>query len=267
MAKTKYTNTRLTVLGNRIYLDEFDKPVRFGFKQKNPTRGKRDKDKLVDEDACVRRSRKLFRDLVTCNAFQYRNEKDRIIPPVYITFTFAENVQDLGLANKEFNKFIKRYSYLADTKLMYQSSIEKQKRGAIHYHALFYNLPFIPDIKESTENCWRQGYIFANTPKDINKITNYLLKYIQKEFSVNHVKNKRRFLSSKGLKRPISFLDENDISNALKILPAPVAIQDVEFTDHEGRTVQRTILDLAPDSNFSDRLPQDTETLARRYLS
>ena len=60
----------------------------------------------------------------------------------FMTLTFKDNIQDVKYTNVEFKKFIKRLNYyLYNEKkqnLKYLAVWEKQKRGAIHYHIIFW---------------------------------------------------------------------------------------------------------------------------------
>jgi hypothetical protein len=269
--KYKISNTRITAIGDYVYYDTFNVPVRYGYEQEKSVSamlGKRDALVVRDEEACVRSSRKLMRQIITANAGQYRNEKGEVIPTVLMTLTIAENIQDLSVANRKFHDFIKRYGYLTKAKLAYLGVPEHQERGAVHYHVLFFNLPYVPNIHEATTDCWREGFIFGTTQGDIQKVTNYLLKYVQKSVSVGqqHEKNKRRFLTSKGLKRPLSSLDEEVARTTLINLPKPKSIKHVEFTDHEGRKTNRMILHLPKDTNVGRFIPQDTAKLAKKMF-
>jgi hypothetical protein len=267
MRKYKLSNSRLTAIGNYAYLDSFTMPVVYDYFRKEPTEKseKRKTAEVQDQEACIRKSKKRLRDIIIANSNQYKNISGKTIPVIFITITFALNIQDNTEANKKFNLFIQRYSYLTKTSLKYVAVLERQKRGAIHYHVLFFNLPYVENIQKVTADCWGEGYIFGETENDINKIIYYLSKYIQKEIVIgkHHTKNKRRFLTSKGLLRPISTLDENAIRYALENLPKPVSIQNIEFTDHEGRTVQRSIIELPENSEFAKYLPQKTEKLVK----
>ena len=79
----------------------------------------------------------------------------------FITITFKENITDIEYANAEFKKFIKRLNYrlfkTKKAKLKYIAVWELQKRGAIHYHIIFFSLPFIAHKK--LKELWPLGSI------------------------------------------------------------------------------------------------------------
>lgn len=118
----------------------------------------------------------------------------------FVTLTFKENIQDINQANKEFKYFIQRLNYyLYKTKiqlLKYIATWEKQKRGAIHYHVIFFDFPYI--AKEKLENLWSNGFIKINRI-DVDSKENrgrYLSKYFSKDLELKEHK-KRHFLNRK----------------------------------------------------------------------
>lgn len=176
--------------------------------------------------------RKIFdiERLIDCNY----NDKS-----TFLTLTFARNLEDLPEANKEFNLFIKRLKYYLkkldeaneddetdenteDVKvdetdetdenteddeekesLKYISIWERQERGAIHYHVIMFNLPFIEAKK--IEEIWKNGFIKINLIKDEDKATGsvstYLTKYFVKDIA-ERVREKKAYFSSRNLEKP-----------------------------------------------------------------
>ena len=112
----------------------------------------------------------------------------------FVTLTFKENIQDITVTNKEFKNFIQRLNYsLYHTKtqlLKYIATWEKQKRGAIHYHVIFFDFPYI--AKEKLQDLWSHGFIKINRI-DVDSKENrgrYLSKYFGKDLDVKEHKKK-----------------------------------------------------------------------------
>jgi len=125
----------------------------------------------------------------------------------FMTLTFKENVQDISYTNYEFVKFIKRLNYhLYHVKiqcLKYIAIWEKQKRGAIHYHIIFFDLPFIE--KREIQDIWGHGFIKINKI-DVDSKDNrgrYVSKYFSKNVDDKTHKQKS-FFKSQNLKKPIT---------------------------------------------------------------
>lgn len=160
--------------------------------------------------------RKIFdiERFIDCN---YNDES------TFLTLTFARNLQDLAEANKEFNLFIKRLNYYLRTtfedfkSLKYIAIWERQQRGAIHYHVILFNLPFV-DAKK-LEEIWGNGFIRINLIEDDKKekekkkskkkqdkkasgiVSDYLTKYFVKDVD-ERVREKKAYFSSRNLERP-----------------------------------------------------------------
>ncbi len=124
----------------------------------------------------------------------------------FLTLTFKDNIQDITLTNKEFKYFIQRLNYyLYQTKiqtLKYIATWEKQKRGAIHYHVIFFDFPYI--AKEKLQELWSHGFIKINRI-DVDSKENrgrYLSKYFGKDLEVKEHK-KKAFFKSQNLRMPV----------------------------------------------------------------
>ena len=124
----------------------------------------------------------------------------------FLTLTFKDNIQDITLTNREFKYFIQRLNYyLYQTKiqtLKYLATWEKQKRGAIHYHVIFFDFPYI--AKEKLQELWSHGFIKINRI-DVDSKENrgrYLSKYFGKDLELKEHK-KKAFFKSRNLKMPV----------------------------------------------------------------
>lgn len=138
----------------------------------------------------------------------------------FMTLTFKANEQDITFTNSELHKFIKRLNYhfykLKKQYLKYLAVWEKQKRGAIHYHIIFFNFPFIK-IKD-LQTIWGHGFVKLNII-DVDSQENrgrYVSKYFSKDLEFKEHK-KKTFFKSQNLKTPIvrriNSLQAVDLSN------------------------------------------------------
>jgi len=123
----------------------------------------------------------------------------------FVTLTFKENIQDINQTNTNFKYFIQRLNYhLYNTKiqsLKYIATWEKQKRGAIHYHVIFFDFPYI--AKETLQKLWTHGFIKINRI-DVDSKENrgrYLSKYFSKDLELKEHK-KKAFFKSQNLRLP-----------------------------------------------------------------
>ena len=125
----------------------------------------------------------------------------------FMTLTFKDNIEDVSVTNYEFSKFIKRLNYhlyhVKKQYLQYLAIWEKQKRGAIHYHIIFFALPFIS--AKVIQDIWGHGFIRINKI-DVDSKDNrgrYVSKYFSKVIDEKSYKQKS-FFKSQNLLMPIT---------------------------------------------------------------
>lgn len=191
-------------------------------------------DKLALEEEELKRLQKAINDKK--NAIRKRNKVIRLVNSnpqlkTFLTLTFADNITDLEVANKEFKTFIQRLNYLLDYKFEYVAVVEFQKRGAVHYHLLC-NLQCDFEISHKTKkkndnqkyyewllakNVWKNGFVtvqpLTSNPekysKDVDNLGAYLVKYMTKEVENNLLEGKKNYFTSKGLNKPIEITELN----------------------------------------------------------
>lgn len=224
------TQTQLKISGYVIELRKYardffigDRPKSFKGKTEDTT----EEIKSYSADEIVQRryyrAKRELHDYINCNAQAWPDNNNRPYLPIFITFTFRENIQNIKEANHTFTKFIQRFNYLVtgDRKsyLKYVVVIEFQKRGAIHYHALFFNLPFIENIKLKTQDSWREGFVQVKSIRNIGSVARYMSKYMSKRFDDPRLSGKKCYFVSRGLKKPKLVYYDSLISQVLNYLP------------------------------------------------
>lgn len=131
----------------------------------------------------------------------------------FITLTYAENMRDLDRADDDFKKFIKRLKYRYKIKgLKYLAVRERQKRGAIHFHILCdWDIELLGESHTRElerfigEKVWGFGFVDIKAIGHVDNVGAYLIKYMTKNLSLELYKNKKLYLCSKGLKRPMEY--------------------------------------------------------------
>lgn len=198
--------------GNTIEIVEYGKPVLFTKAEmdKSPPKGRSleasEGDKLVNRYQTMRRARTLLRRLVQANNGQWYDNKGSPYKSVFMTLTFAENIKDFETANHEFKLFIKRlgnavFDRLHRNNLQYVVVPEFQKRGAIHYHLIIFNMPYIKASK--IEALWRNGFIKLKAIDHVTNVGAYICKYMGKDLEDERLTGKKCYFTSRGLKKPI----------------------------------------------------------------
>ncbi len=213
-------NLELKISGESVSIKRYSQTKLFNYQEKQGNKigiKKGSSEKALDNflRSSIRARKKVF-DIVACNidTLDYYGSIQR---PKFWTLTFADNIQNIKEANKEFTDFNKRLSYylykINRNVLKYICIPEFQKRGAIHYHVLYFNLPYIEQSVLS--DIWNQGFVFVESIKDTSQIDNfakYVCKYISKSNSQGEsnyqlykdkgLLNNKRYFCSRGLNKP-----------------------------------------------------------------
>jgi len=235
--KEYYTNKRLKVCGNFIYYYQFGKPFRLG-KRKPKIKNEIFENKVEQyseqeiRDRVLRRARRKIADLVNSNAYAWVDDTGFIFKPIFLTLTFKENITDIEKANYEFTKFIQRFNYeitgQKGSYLKYVSVIEFQKRGAIHYHAMTFNLPFIENIYDKLKIIWPAGFFKVSPVDRVKNVGFYLAKYMHKELHDPRLKDHKCYFVSRNLKQPKVTCIEELINLILPMLPEETKEKEIK---------------------------------------
>lgn len=180
---------------------------------------RRDFDELstLEQMQSIRRKERYYRDkifyirrLVDCN---YDDKSS------FLTITFKENITDVKLAHNEFEKFMKRLKrYLKRTKVKYIATWERQKRGAVHYHIILFDVPFM-DVNK-LEEIWGNGFVKINQiAKSVKQweIGVYLTKYFVKDIDKKE-RYSNAYSKSRGLIEPNEYKQKLDLDAVNDIL-------------------------------------------------
>lgn len=152
------------------------------------------------------RTKNRLRRLISSNVGKWGQ------PPILVTYTFAENLKDLPTANHYFRNYTQRVNRALGFKLKYLSVPEFQKRGAVHYHVIYFNLPFLKDITY-LEKIWGHGSTKVEAVRKPKAMGVYLAKYLQKSFGDVRLLGKKCYTASQGLNKPI----EKKVDNLLDL--------------------------------------------------
>lgn len=190
--------TKVIQSGKVIEVYEYKNPVKNGYtggkggRKKSCDVATNQEEKEINREKVLNRARRDLRRIVNSNVQDYSK---------FLTLTFADNVQDIEWANNEFKKFIKRFNYHLGYKVAYSGVIEFQKRGAIHYHVIFYNTPQKLKL-DDLRAYWGHGYIKLNIIKDVDNVGAYICKYMTKCEDEKKLRGKKLYFNSRGLEKP-----------------------------------------------------------------
>lgn len=175
----------------------------------------------------LQRAQRDLRRLINSNAGAYGSE----FTTKFLTLTFKDNIVDLDFANAHFQKFIKRLNYavfkVKRAVLMYSCVVEFQKRGAVHYHLVLYNMPFY-DVN-LIEDVWGHGFVKINKVEEVDNLGAYVTKYMTKDISDPRLEGRKCYFNSRGLIKPTEITERNQVETIAGALPEENLCYDANF--------------------------------------
>jgi len=201
-------NQKMIKSGKVIEIYNYENKVQYGYLDENKV-GRivcdNKENKRANREKVVNRAKRNIRRLANCNI--QRNSK-------FVTLTFKDNITDLDIANYEFKKFIQRLKYKTNIDLKYLAVIEFQERGAVHYHTMLFNLPYMTN--SALTRVWKNGFVRINKIDNVDNVGAYLTGYLTKqkhiteneELQEDKLLEKKCYFTSKNLKQPIEILKD-----------------------------------------------------------
>jgi len=162
------------------------------------------------EDSLYRARQKVYQ-IAEANREKHGNFK-----PIFFTLTTKDQTKDYRESNKKIKGFIRRLSNHVGIKIKYIIVPEKHKSGAIHYHGIFFNLPFV-EIRYFRKNIWKHGYVDLQVPKKIKNTAAYLSKYLTKDYKDSIPLHVKTYFTAKGMFRPITTFTNQTPQGKMKI--------------------------------------------------
>lgn len=166
-------------------------------------------EKTENRKKVMQRARSLLRRLINSNVAQYMDSEGNPYTSKFLTMTYKENIQDIKYSNREFRKFVKRLNRYVGFNVKYVSVLEFQKRGAVHYHVVFFNLPYIK--KARLAEIWGHGHVKINKIETVDNVGAYVSKYMGKDLEDKRLLGKKCYFSSRGLKKPEEITDRSTV--------------------------------------------------------
>jgi len=203
------------------FIDQYDyHKVRLSFKSDRTNYFKNEKNKKSQRS--LNRVRSMIYRIVQGNLEQKHKS-------VFFTLTFAKGKKSLKSSNKTIKSFIRRLkSYLGESP-KYIIVPELHKSGNIHYHGVFFGLPYI-NILDFKNKIWRNGSVDLQLPKQIKSVARYLCKYMTKDTIENLPINQKSYFTSRNLRVPITTFDDFDHERIIKPLELTITQQHIKQT-------------------------------------
>lgn len=161
---------------------------------------------------------------------------------IFFTLTYADNMQDYQQSQQDFNRFRSRCRKFGFN-FPYLIISERQKRGAIHHHGVFFNTGRV-DI-QLLSKLWSHGYIwvnFVNYNKPRTALANYMTKYITKQS--DKTMYSKYYRSSYSLQRPLKYIAPLYVPRIH--IPHKI-VHKSQYTPLYSEPVQYSLIELQPD--------------------
>lgn len=212
----KFSHKRAVLAGKFLEIYNYERPFSYNWPPlvSNRTSSRRKIERRADNLTTTRA--RLVRTIRANTSAEFL--------PKFVTFTFAENVTNLDTANRIWRKFRAELVH-ALGRQKYVAVIEFQKRGAIHYHVLFFAMPYRNDLKTILSRLWRWGFIKIKALNDIQDVALYVSKYLSKETHDVRLAGRKAYFTSRGLQRATELRDEQ----AVRALTDEVLKRNVEL--------------------------------------
>lgn len=199
----RFSRTRAILSGDVLEVYNYQFPYSYNFgtnKQKNEINETSDTSRLDN----ISRAQIAIRRFVNANAFQGG------LLPIFITYTYAENMQSMQKARADFKAHIRKLKIeLGIWNLKYVVVPELQARGAVHFHAVFFNMPYSIVVNERRDrvvaNCWGHGFVDVVFTEHVKNLGAYISKYFGKQWFEFLKKGEKKYWCSTGLIQPIIF--------------------------------------------------------------
>lgn len=265
-----FSDQKVILAGNTLHYFKYSKPIEYDYQKKeNQTYSRRKaEDRLSETQAGFNsnayRARKAVQYLLQANAWEWLAESSPF-RPVFITYTFAECVTSLQQANRDYGKFTKRLNYQVYgykcSELKYLVVPEFQKRGAVHYHSVYFNLPYVEKIYDFIGSVWGLGFSNVQAVDNIEHLTNYVSKYFSKQSSDHRFYGEKKYFTSRGLHKPREYRTPAVIETLLSSCEEPTYSKefksDYRTTQYQCYTIPKKLKtsSLLPQLQYSPVLP------------
>jgi hypothetical protein len=261
------SDKKLVISGSKIELYEFEKEISYG---KGTSSRRRNKvyqepiEKTEEEKRKIRergswKSKRDLQRLINANVGVWTNKKGRVYMLFFLTLTFAENIKDVKKANNEYRKFIQKINYeiLGSKKGKYLEYVcvpEFQKRGAVHYHIVIFNLPFMKNVYDKLRKLWGKGRLKLDSIDNVKNVGYYVTKYMTKDIQNEKMKGLKKYFSSKGVKRSKIVRRKTDVDFFVGFIPENTVVSKKDHDLEFGGKFKHTVFDVSKDKETKKKL-------------
>jgi len=252
----QFTNQKITIAGHIVEYDFMEQPIKYGpdNRKKHTSTGHPLSTPEENEISSANRAKSAVRRLVNSNAHKWLKANGTSYLPIFVTFTFEDDIRDLDIASSFFKVAMQRLNYFVGGSkkhfLHYIAVTEfqdKTREGVIHYHVLFFNLPFIEKVYDEIKRIWRHGNINVKSVRNVKDLGRYMVKYMTENLKDGRLKGRKKYFASKGLKRWTVLYEKDLVSLIVELLPEETKMNTVSFDNKHCGKITRTTYDVRND--------------------
>jgi hypothetical protein len=171
-----------------------------------------------------------LRRLIMSNLYRWRDSKGKVLKPIFLTLTHREQTISLADSRRRYRAFMVKFQKYCRvsgiSSLKYVGVMEFTKAGVPHYHILFFNLPYIEDMRFFGD-LWSHGYYVFKVVRDsYDSTARYMAKYLGKGMDSDE-QGYDSYYCAKGLLKPISYL----AADVVRVLEERIAECGFEVID------------------------------------
>lgn len=202
----KHFNDKSLLSGNILEMYHYERTYYFDVNRKDTLKSE---SMITEEMKAVNKTKALDRAIKEVRRYIASNYTKNTTK--FITLGFKEEVTILSEAKKKLDYFHKKLNRILNISPKYIGTYEYQDNGKIHFHIIYFNLPYIEH--EELSRIWNNGSAYIQSVEDGPASYNYLTKYILKS-NTNREDNRNMYFRSLKLNKPI---EKNDDLVAQKI--------------------------------------------------
>ncbi len=213
MSRPRLSHHKIIISGHIVEALQYAHPVGYSLESSKKQAPYRKRRALADQQtsqSSLSRTRNNLIRLINANARMWFDNSGEMIKPQFLTYTIHENIKSVYEANPLFTNYIKRLNYHSfntkESVVRYVVVPEFQDRGAVHYHAVFFNLPMINSRREYKTGefaaVWEHGFIKKKNITEIPNVGIYMTKYMTKDAMDKRLVGRKKYFSSRGLYKP-----------------------------------------------------------------
>lgn len=228
-----FYNKKAIISNNVIEIVEYKENVCEGFKVTNAHGGKKKGTNTKKRSNNINQSKMALRRLINANV----TGKD-----LFVTLTYKENMLDIGEGKKDFKKFIMRWNYRRKKEgldaLRYVYVVEFQKRGAVHFHCIFFNVGYISN--KNLNALWGKGFVKVNKIDKVDNVGSYVVKYMEKDLIDDRLNSRDLYGRSKGnLKDPVITKNPQEVEALERFLKNNLVYSNAYDSEYYGQVTYK----------------------------